>query len=47
MSLPILNSAGASAVLVEIPSLKDIMYDQQMIAKVTNAIINGIAAYGQ
>jgi N-acetylmuramoyl-L-alanine amidase len=47
MPLPILNSAGASAVLVEIPSLKYMMYDQQMIAKVTNAIINGIAAYGQ
>jgi len=47
MPLPILNSVGAAAVLIEYPSPKFIAYDQQTRSKLINAIINGIAAYGQ
>ncbi len=47
MPLPILNSAGAPSVLIEFPSAKFLVYDQQMRARLINTIINGIALYGQ
>jgi N-acetylmuramoyl-L-alanine amidase len=47
MPLPILNSAGAPSVLIEFPSPKFLVYDQQMRARLINTIINGIALYGQ
>jgi len=47
MSLPILNSIGTAAVVVEYPSPKFIAYDQPMKTRLINAIINGLAAYGQ
>lgn len=45
--LPILNSTGAIAVLIEIPSPRFVSYDQIMKGRVINSILNGIAAYGQ
>jgi N-acetylmuramoyl-L-alanine amidase len=45
--LPILNSAGAPAVLIEFPSLRFVSYDQPMKERLINSILNGIAAYGQ
>jgi N-acetylmuramoyl-L-alanine amidase len=47
MPLPLLNSAGAPSVLIELPSPKFMVYDQQMKARLENSIINGVAAYGQ
>jgi N-acetylmuramoyl-L-alanine amidase len=47
MPLPILNSAGAPSVLIEFPSPRFLVYDQQMRARLINTIINGIALYGQ
>jgi N-acetylmuramoyl-L-alanine amidase len=44
MSLPILNSLSAASVLIEIPSS---MSDGQMKTKLINAIIKGLAVYGQ
>jgi len=45
--LPILNSAGAPAVLIELPSARFMVYDQQTRMRLINSIINGIALYGQ
>lgn len=47
MFLPVLNSANAPSVLIELPSPKFVVYDQQMRARLVNSIINGIVAYGQ
>ena len=44
MSLPILNSVSAASVLIEIPSPGS---DRQMKTKLVNAIIKGLAVYGQ
>lgn len=45
--LPILNSAGAPAVLIEFPSPRFVTYDQQMRMRLVDSIINGLIAYGQ
>lgn len=47
LPLPVLQSVGAPAVLIELPSPAYASYDQQMKAKLINAIMKGIAAYGQ
>jgi N-acetylmuramoyl-L-alanine amidase len=47
MPLPLLNSAGAPAVLIEYPSPGFVVYDQQMKPRLINAIGNGIAGFGQ
>jgi N-acetylmuramoyl-L-alanine amidase len=47
MPLPLLTSAEAPSVLIEYPSPRFVAYDQQMKTSLINAIINGIAAYGQ
>ncbi len=47
MPLPILNSAGAPSVLIEFPSPRFLVYDQQTRARLINTIINGIALYGE
>jgi N-acetylmuramoyl-L-alanine amidase len=47
MPVPVLNSAGAPAVLIESPSPRFVVYDQQMKTRLVKAIINGIALYGQ
>jgi N-acetylmuramoyl-L-alanine amidase len=44
MSLPILNSLSAASVLIEIPSSAS---GRQMKTKLINAIIKGLAVYGQ
>lgn len=44
MSLPILNSVSAASVLIEFPSPGS---DGQMKTKLINAIIKGLAVYGQ
>jgi N-acetylmuramoyl-L-alanine amidase len=44
MSLPILNSSSAASVLIEVPSPGS---DRQMKTKLVNAIIRGLAVYGQ
>lgn len=46
MSLPILNSVGAPAVLIEVPSFKIISYDQKTRTRLAEAIIRGFS-YGQ
>lgn len=46
MHLPILNSANAPCVLIEIPSPKFLVYDKQIKDRIKNAILSGIAAYG-
>ena len=45
--LPILNSAAAPAVLIEIPSFKVMNYDQKTSARLAEAIIKGFSYYGQ
>jgi N-acetylmuramoyl-L-alanine amidase len=47
MPLPLLNAVGAPSVLIELPSPRHVVYDQQMISRIVNSIINGIALYGQ
>lgn len=47
MPLPILNSVGAPSVLIEFPSPEFMGYDQEIRTRFVNAVINGIAAYGQ
>jgi N-acetylmuramoyl-L-alanine amidase len=46
MQLPVLNSAGAPCVLIEFPSPKFLMYDQQMTERITNSVLSGVSAYG-
>ncbi len=47
MPLPLLNSVGAPAVFIEIPSPRFVVYDQQMRTRLINAIMKGITFYGQ
>ncbi|OIO28134.1 MAG: hypothetical protein COZ31_04050 [Nitrospirae bacterium CG_4_10_14_3_um_filter_44_29] len=47
MPLPILNSAAAPAVLIEIPSFKVMNYDQNTRARLAEAIVKGFSYYGQ
>ncbi len=47
MPLPILNSIGAAAILIEYPAPEFLVYDQQTRTKLINAIIKGLSAYGQ
>ncbi|MDQ7787015.1 MAG: N-acetylmuramoyl-L-alanine amidase [Thermodesulfovibrionales bacterium] len=47
MPLPILNSVASPCMLVELPSPKYVLYDQQMREKVIKAFIHGVAAYEQ
>ncbi len=47
MPLPLLNSIGAPAVLIEFPSAQVTIYDQQRKTKIVNAIIKAFLAYGQ
>jgi len=47
MSLPLLNSIGAPAVLIEAPSFSVVAYDQKTRARLAEAIIKGISYYGQ
>lgn len=46
MRLPILNSASAPCVLIELPSPKFLVYDKQMKERIKDSILRGIAAYG-
>jgi N-acetylmuramoyl-L-alanine amidase len=45
--LPLLNSVGAPAVIIEIPSPGFVVYDQQMRTRLVNALMQGITFYGQ
>lgn len=47
MPLPILNSAGAPAVLIEFPSPRFVTYDQSMRERFIKSILNGITSYGK
>jgi len=47
MSLPILTSVGAAAVLIEVPSFKAMTYDQKTRTRLAEAIIRGFSYYGQ
>ncbi|MBU4319539.1 MAG: N-acetylmuramoyl-L-alanine amidase [Thermodesulfovibrionales bacterium] len=47
MPLPILNSAAAPAVLIEIPSFKVMNYDQKTRARLAEAMVKGFSYYGQ
>jgi N-acetylmuramoyl-L-alanine amidase len=47
MPLPILNSAAAPCVLLEVPSQKFLSYDQQVNKKIIDSIINGLSLYGK
>jgi N-acetylmuramoyl-L-alanine amidase len=46
MPLPLLHSVSAPSVFLEFPSPKVVLYDQQMRTRLTNAIIQGMTAYG-
>jgi len=47
MPLPLLTSAEAPSVLIEYPSPRLVSYDQETKTKLINALLKGIAAYGQ
>ena len=47
MSVPVLNSISAPAVLIELPSSKIIMYDQEMRMKIAETIAKGLDYYGK
>jgi N-acetylmuramoyl-L-alanine amidase len=47
MPLPLLNSVGAPCVLIELPSPRFVVYDQQMRSKIVDLIIKGITLYGR
>ena len=47
MPVPVLNSVGTAAILIESPSPRFTAYDKQMKTRLVKAIIDGIAAYGQ
>ncbi|MBI4691632.1 MAG: N-acetylmuramoyl-L-alanine amidase [Nitrospirae bacterium] len=47
MSLPLLNSVGAPAALLEVPLFKNLSYDQKTRSRLAQAIIKGFAYYGQ
>jgi N-acetylmuramoyl-L-alanine amidase len=45
--LPLLDAAGAPAVFMECPSPEFLAYDQQTKTRLVNALLTGLAAYGQ
>jgi N-acetylmuramoyl-L-alanine amidase len=47
MPLPLLNSVGAPCILIELPSLRFLVYDQQVKARLENSVVNGVILYGQ
>jgi N-acetylmuramoyl-L-alanine amidase len=47
MPLPLLNSVGAPCILIELPSPRFLVYDQQVKARLENSIVNGVILYGQ
>ncbi|MFZ5908204.1 MAG: N-acetylmuramoyl-L-alanine amidase family protein [Nitrospirota bacterium] len=47
MPLPILNSVASACVLLELPSPRYVLYDQQMRGKIINGLLQGISAYEQ
>lgn len=47
LPVPLLNSAGAPCVLIEFPSPKYLLYDQQINERMVNAVLRGFALYGQ
>ncbi len=47
MPLPLLNSIGAPAILIEFPSAQVTIYDQQRKTKIVNAIMKAFTVYGQ
>ena len=47
LPLPILDAAGAPAVFVEYPSPEFLTYDQQTKTRLINALVTGLAAFGQ
>ena len=47
MPLPLLNSAGAPSVLIEFPSPRFAVYDQELKTKLMKTILDGLAAYTQ
>jgi len=47
LPLPVLNAIGAPCVLIEFPSPKYVLYDEQMKERVVSSVMRGIAAYGQ
>lgn len=47
MPIPLINSVGAPAIMIEFPSPGLVVYDQRMKTRFVNAVMKGIAAYGQ
>ena len=47
LPLPLLDAAGAPAVFMEYPSPEFLTYDQQTKTRLINALLTGLAAYGQ
>jgi N-acetylmuramoyl-L-alanine amidase len=47
LSLPLLDAASAPAVFMEYPSPQFLTYDQQTKTRLINALLTGLAAYGQ
>ena len=47
LPLPLLDAAGAPAVFLEYPSPQFLTYDQQTKTRLINALLTGLAAYGQ
>jgi N-acetylmuramoyl-L-alanine amidase len=47
LSVPLLDAAGAPAVFVEYPSPEFLTYDQQTKTRLINALVTGLAAFGQ
>ena len=47
LPLPLLDAAGAPAVFMEYPSPQFLTYDQQTKTRLINALLTGLAAYGQ
>ena len=47
LPIPLLDAAGAPAVFMEYPSPQFLPYDQQTKTRLINALLTGLAAYGQ
>ena len=47
LPVPLLDAAGAPAVFMEYPSPQFLTYDQQTKTRLINALVTGLAAYGQ
>jgi len=47
LPIPLLDAAGAPAVFIEYPSPQLLTYDQQTKTRLINALLIGLAAYGQ